>query len=1202
MEGSKGTSSVALLSKPQIKSPQPRQVPTSFKSDFISLGKKIQELSPTFIRTPFKGTSLELIQRKAFQDSNQTQNSNLASPAKTSDQSKYFVFASKEGQVCIYDIDKKELIKEKNLDEGSISAIVITSDGKAIYTAGKDAVIRKWDLDTFEEDKKATLFLDKPKGDFTKLAISKANDILISAGEDKKILKWDLNTHDSKLLYKHKKPITSLDLSPEGTYVISSSDNESVIAYNTQKSGKFFSRDFRDKLIYHVKISSSSRYMAAAAAMGDIYLWAISNVEIEHVLSGHQDHVNCLHFSPDDRYLLSGAADNLVKVWDLTWQKEELTFFGHSDWVVGLSFSQNTVFSLSDDCTIMANNIQNFSNHHLVYQPGTAKQILPTSSGSRTFAVIDSRLHEYSNGRFSELESAKERVFFAKLVNRDSLLVVFLEVENTQFKVLSKNLETFTSQEKLMMSSSVLKAAEVTEDGKWLLTGEAFRVTVWDRESGSIVRTIRSHTSDVTALAVNSGYLFAGEENGVIKMYNMGLDFYEMGHLTAENTGAVNKIIVSNDRRYLVSATKYNQVFIWSTQTKTHLKQVNLKNAVEGLALSQDSSKLFFSHSNKLEIWNMDNFSKCSEMTEKFQITAFALRAKDSEVLIANPAYIKIIDNPLASNEFSLYGHYEGQSRLVQYLHKIFQGERPKYDESMNNWLIEPYHINLLHVYAFYNLTKHLERAIRSGGTFFPSRGNYTALSISVDKKLQDCVECLFENFKAQADNEPFVFYYFSSTLAALNKSSYPKLHLFYEMVYRKSLAPHLPKFCSDSVSLPIRTYSEHLFVDKEEMMPDQYYGRKEVAIEFYQSFVQLPIQFGSSESLEFMRSLIDCKNIDIFSSNLIRKFLEDKWKTARIILLVEGILYYLYLVMVCGYMISSEYKQVTRNRYELTAPMAINFLLFLNETLQMAYSRGKYFTSFWNYIDLTRFLLFTFYFVLIWLESEDILLFPSTESNSLFSDSSIKSYLLLSCVLFSLLRGSSYFRINSSTRWVVNLIFEVIYQLGALILVTLYSMLAFVVVYNYYSQSGFDEFISENHEIAEYEYFLIFVVLIINPIIMLNLFIAIVGETFEKSQDEKNVKNGQDLAEIIFEAELLFLCSRRLRNLQFIHEVREEHGDLLVQLTAGQRMKKISQSVEMLNENTARNKNEIAELTKFVKESIRAVQGKMDQIARRLN
>jgi hypothetical protein len=162
--------------------------------------------------------------------------------------------------------------------------------------------------------------------------------------------------------------------------------------------------------------------------------------------------------------------------------------------------------------------------------------------------------------------------------------------------------------------------------------------------------------------------------------------------------------------------------------------------------------------------------------------------------------------------------------------------------------------------------------------------------------------------------------------------------------------------------------------------------------------------------------------------------------------------------------------------------------------------------------------------------------------------------------------------------------------------------MLAFVVVYNYYSQSGFDEFISENHEIAEYEYFLIFVVLIINPIIMLNLFIAIVGETFEKSQDEKNVKNGQDLAEIIFEAELLFLCSRRLRNLQFIHEVREEHGDLLVQLTAGQRMKKISQSVEMLNENTARNKNEIAELTKFVKESIRAVQGKMDQIARRLN
>ena len=54
----------------------------------------------------------------------------------------------------------------------------------------------------------------------------------------------------------------------------------------------------------------------------------------------------------------------------------------------------------------------------------------------------------------------------------------------------------------------------------------------------------------------------------------------------------------------------------------------------------------------------------------------------------------------------------------------------------------------------------------------------------------------------------------------------------------------------------------------------------------------------------------------------------------------------------------------------------------------------------------------------------------------------------LLVAVVLSLIRGLSYFRIHSTTRWVINLIFDVFYQLWALILVSTYSVLALGVVY----------------------------------------------------------------------------------------------------------------------------------------------------------
>lgn len=1158
MELSKDIHSESLLPKQTSNSQAKSSLPPNavvLKEDFQALCKSIESLAPTFIRTPFKGTCLQI----------------------TKDHQS-FVFGSREGRLGVCDISNKSLTKDINLEEGSIWTIDVTNDDAFVYSGGMGGKIRKWKLPELRQEE----YLEGHKGEVHKIILSKNNQFLYSCGEDCKVKKWNLINSTEEQLYSHDAGVFGLDVTDDDSFLASCGEDGSVLVYSSLRSKVEFSKKIKNSPQHCVKISGDQKFLVSAGDNNAVYVWEFNNWDNFRVLTGHYDRITCMQISKDNRVLVTGSSDNLIKVWDLYGKQEEITLHGHSDWVKGLVIDSQKVHSMSDDCTIMTSPIPVFDSHYLLRSSSNSNSsiIREFHNSEKYFVARDNEVFLANGDTLTPFSKYKKGIFDLKLVKENTELIVFLkQSEKTEMKIRVINLPTGQKKKFVLKASSLVSSVEASEDGKFLITGESFRITIWDSVSLLPLHIIRSHVCDVTALGINESFLFAGDKNGVMKTYGLTLSYFELAHFSTSDLSSVSQICISQDRKFLVISTSSNQVQIWSTQTKTCLKEIQQKSPVNNIRLTKDSSQLFFSHGPVLEIWNMDNFSKCGEMVTKDHIQSISLIKGDKAVVLAFSEYLKVIESPFVSDKFSLYGHYENGSKFVAYVQKIIRGEIPKYDESMNNWLIEPYHMNVLHLYAFFNLTKHLTRAIKAGCAFFPSRFGYTALTISVDKKLQDCIDCIFETFKSQAEQDPFIFYYFSNTLAALNKSGYPKLHQFYQMVFQKTVTPYLPKFCESGVSLPIRKYSKDIFVNKEKFMSGNKYQSKDTAIEFYQSFVRLPTQLGSRESLDFLRSLIECKNIEVFSSSIIRKLLESKWKSVRVIFAVEGFLYFAYLIMLILYTIFSSY----RDNYELIAPMSINCILFLNELLQMAYSGLKYFSSFWNYIDLTRFSLFTAFFII---KFEDK--YHESQSN-----------LLLACIFFSLLRGTSYFRINSTTRWVINLIFEVLYQLWALILVTLYALLALVVIFGYFSKEGFSEFLSENQTVAQYEFFLIFAVLIINPIIMLNLFIAIVGDSFEKSQDDKSVKNGQDLAEMIYEAELLLFCNRKLKGLKFVHEVREEHGEI-VSSTAGQRIKIICGNVEGLNEKSQKNKEKLAELTKFVENSLEQINDKTKEILKR--
>ena len=72
---------------------------------------------------------------------------------------------------------------------------------------------------------------------------SSDNQLLVTGGEDCIVRVYDLNTQDYKSSTKkfelqgHSEPITSLDISPDKKYIVSSSSDKSCLIYDLTKNG-----------------------------------------------------------------------------------------------------------------------------------------------------------------------------------------------------------------------------------------------------------------------------------------------------------------------------------------------------------------------------------------------------------------------------------------------------------------------------------------------------------------------------------------------------------------------------------------------------------------------------------------------------------------------------------------------------------------------------------------------------------------------------------------------------------------------------------------------------------------------------------------------------------------------------------------------------------------------------------------------------
>ena len=746
-----------------------------------------------------------------------------------------------------------------------------------------------------------------------------------------------------------------------------------------------------------------------------------------------------------------------------------------------------------------------------------------------------------------------------------------LSYDKTKKMILFSDLEAIylmKYENKEIFKMIPLKAKVTINNGIFSADGENFFTVVsqnsiifcYDVNNDNLPRRLKGHDSKINCMvfisSMNQKVLVSGANDGSIFVWNLQKNDKKVAILEGHSLG-ITCLSLTREQNKIISGSKDMTVKVW-----------DWRNRLLVISLSGHSSpivKVRVDHSNYIHSVSSDGLVTCWNPRAYVKLFKYSLSREIFDLTLSEDsrlaAYIdtdsiKLIPFQISENTFDVVGpDFHNKYEYIYYLYKILKCEIVNYDPRWDDWAVMPYQFNTLQFYCQANLYRHLRTSLHNGAGLVPSPTS-DPFSVVTYKRFDRSIKAIFESTKSLLERNSYCLSFLDhKVIVELNRLGHSHLPLFYEQMFRKYSKDDFPKFV-DKKLLPIVKFSKSLYPNCEE-----FFGKKfeknldladpesalktkssqvlsfafkksdsgdaeEVPVSLYVSSIRMFYQSGTKESIEFLMSLIQGHNKEIFRTKFIQTLLDVKWEQLRKFQIIQAAAYLAYLASLSIYLIIFN-KGVIEAELERTHDesdvvpfvvlISIAFMLSCYDFWQMYTNFEFFWKDIWNYLDLARFVTIIVYTVFFFTN------FAIEKQNEMMA--------ILAFISF--MRGIAFLRIFDDTRYLIQLIQNIIFDIKSFAIILTYSTFSFSVIdmvqsnntqsYSSFLKQAFMVNLGE-FNIDENKSGLTWVILalmgILNLIILLNMLISIMGDTFSRTKENSEIANYEEIAQMVLEIE----------------------------------------------------------------------------------
>lgn len=476
-----------------------------------------------------------------------------------------------------------------------------------------------------EENTRIKLVVNKGHSDdVPAIDISPDGTKLVSGSNDESVKLWDLASgRELKTLEGPVGQIHCVAFSPDGKWIAAGDDNTNISIWNV-KSGK------REKLIEEnndwvtgIAFSPDGKQIASSSDDGTVRVFSFPSCKRKFKLRGHVGNVKSVAFCQDGK-LASSGADNTIRIWDLAKTQAPRVIPHESLWNGNIIFLPNTKL-------LAATNAKDWSADLLDTDTGkvvaslTKNCCLERLGLSRDGSILatskDGVITTWNSGTMKKIRQFPRCAEQVKCIafNNDGKI---LATGGNDGVIRVWNLNNGKMEKKLSGGTQPTSSMVLSADGKALVTAcEDSNVRIWDLESRENMKVFSGHEEWVEAVSLsNDGNLLAsGGWDRTILIWDAisGKEIYKLSNLPY----AIHQLAISKDKKHLAVAAwsladkSAPSVYVYNLESKKLESSHCPGYEAEDLAFSPDGKHLLTGHfGNFACLWEIDTGKKVLEL------------------------------------------------------------------------------------------------------------------------------------------------------------------------------------------------------------------------------------------------------------------------------------------------------------------------------------------------------------------------------------------------------------------------------------------------------------------------------------------------------------------------------------------------------------------------------------------------------------